>query len=82
MSCPCDCLSLVLQSHSSEDDHHHRSLSRSRYASKGIDVFIDPLPGCPDNVRVAPRQGKQGIVVVVDHGDEYDDDDAYGNECD
>jgi len=32
------------------------SSSEDRYSSSGIDFFIDPLPGLPDNVRIHPHR--------------------------
>ena len=40
------------------------SSSEDRYSSSGIDFFIDPLPGLPDNVRVHPhRNSSKGILI-------------------
>lgn len=43
---------------------HNQSSSSSedRYSSSGIDFFIDPFPGLPDNVRVHPHSNK-GILI-------------------
>ena len=38
------------------------SSSEDRYSRSGIDFFIDPLPGLPDNVRVHPHRNK-GILI-------------------
>jgi hypothetical protein len=44
---------IVLHNQSSSSSS---SSSEDRYSSSGIDFFIDPLPGLPDNVRAYPHR--------------------------
>ena len=41
------------------------SSSDDRYSSSGVDIFIDPVVGCPDNVRVHPQRNSKGSWIIM-----------------